>query len=113
HTTRLLRKAKTDSLNIECLGRTCETAELQFLSSLITGISYKKMNVCLYCTHTCSDVFTFFPSLMEDRNLEDVQIRLSLKSNQAAFDITQTREMLKKLSKFDKFRMDWTARSPS
>ncbi|GMR60890.1 hypothetical protein PMAYCL1PPCAC_31085, partial [Pristionchus mayeri] len=55
----------------------------------------------------------FLPSLMKDRNLEDVQIRLTLISTQSAFDFIRTQEMLKKLPKIDKLRVDWTARTSS
>ncbi|GMR41456.1 hypothetical protein PMAYCL1PPCAC_11651, partial [Pristionchus mayeri] len=47
--------------------------------------------------------------LMRNRNLEEVQVHLSLMSGQAAFHLAQTRDWLMKLPKINEFRMDWCA----
>ncbi|GMR41375.1 hypothetical protein PMAYCL1PPCAC_11570, partial [Pristionchus mayeri] len=51
--------------------------------------------------------FRLISSLTRDRNLEKVQIALTLNASTADFDMTRTRKMLKQLPKMDKLRIDW------
>ncbi|GMR41376.1 hypothetical protein PMAYCL1PPCAC_11571, partial [Pristionchus mayeri] len=112
HMMRLFRKAMVDWLEIKNLRNPCND-ELENISTLLRTTTYKKLNLRFEDTHEGLDVYSFITSLLKDRKLENSQIRLSLKSSCAAFDITRMRAVLKQLPKVDKFTMEWTARNES
>ncbi|GMR41553.1 hypothetical protein PMAYCL1PPCAC_11748, partial [Pristionchus mayeri] len=75
------------------------------VSKLLKTVQYENLRIEFDCEQDCSE--NFIPTLVDNRNLDDVRVHLIWRSYRSSHNIATTRKLLLQLPKMGEIRVEW------